>query len=319
MRVAVVGAGAVGGYFGARLAQGGAELVVIARGPHLEAIRRDGIRIESVAGDAVVRPAECTDDPSRVAQADVVLLGVKAWQVETAARGLAPLLGAQGCVLPLQNGVEAPEQIDRALGPGRSLGGLCRILSELTGPGRIRHSGIEPYVGFGELAGGESPRTRRLLEAFARAPGVRAELLPDIRLDMWRKFLFITGWGAVAAASAATIGVIRSQPELRRQLVEALREIVAVSRANGVALDDRDVRDALARLDVMPAEGRTSMQRDLAAGRPAEVDAQIGAVVRLARGAGVPAPYHGRVLQEIRSGMPAAAPTPDWRAPHPEQ
>ena len=296
MRIAVVGAGAVGGYFGARLAQGGAELVVIARGAHLEAIRRDGIRVESVAGDVVVRPAECGDDPARLLPVEVVLLGVKAWQVESVAGGLAPLLASGGCVLPLQNGVEAPGQIDRALGPGRALGGLCRILSEAIGPGRIRHSGIEPYVAFGELAGGESPRARRLLDAFARAPGVKAELLPDVRLGMWRKFLLISGWGAVAASSGAPIGVIRTEPALRRQLLEAMREIVEVGRAHGVALGEQDVRDALALLDGAPAEGTTSMQRDLAAGRQAEVDAQIGAVVRLARAAGVPTPYHAAVL-----------------------
>ena len=307
MRVAVVGAGAVGGYFGARLAQGGAELVVIARGAHLAAIRRDGIRLESVAGDAVVRPAECTDDPSRVAPAEVVLLGVKAWQVEEVARGLDSLLTPDSCVLPLQNGVEAPDQIDRALGPGRALGGLCRILSEVVGPGRIRHSGIEPYVAFGELAGGDSPRTHGLLAAFSRVPGVRAELLPDIRLGMWRKFLLITGWGAVAVSSGATIGAIRSDRELRRQLVDAMREIVTVAQANGVGLAERDVREAVAIVDGAPAEGTTSMQRDLAARRPAEVDAQIGAVVRLARAAGVAAPYHAQVLRGLEPGV--AAPT----------
>ena len=307
MRIAVVGAGAVGGYFGARLAQGGAELVVIARGAHLAAIREHGIRLESVAGDAVVRPVECSDDPSRVAPVEVVLLGVKAWQVEEAARALAPLLAPGGCVLPLQNGVEAPTRIDRALGPGHALGGLCRILSEVVGPGRIRHSGIEPYVAFGELGGGDSPRSRRLLEAFARAPGVRAELLPDIELGMWRKFLLITGWGAVAASSGATIGVIRADPELRWQLIEAMQEIVLVGRAHGVRLGDDDVRDAMVLMDAAPPEGTTSMQRDLAAGRPAEVEAQIGAVVRLARDAGVAAPYHAGVLRRLESGR--AVPT----------
>jgi 2-dehydropantoate 2-reductase len=299
MRIAVVGAGAVGGYFGARLAQGGAELVVIARGPHLEAIRCDGLRIESVAGDAVVRPAACSDDPTRVPPVEAVLLGVKAWQVEAAVGGLGSLLAPGGCVLPLQNGVEAPTRIDRVLGPGHALGGLCRILSEVVGPGHIRHSGIEPYVAFGELAGGESPRTRRLLEAFVRAPGVRAELLPDIRLGMWRKFLLITGWGAVAASSGATVGAIRADPGLRRQLLAALREILAVGRAHGVALGEDDVRDAVALLESAPPEGTTSMQRDLASGRPSEVDAQIGAVVRLAREVGIAAPYHAMVLRRL--------------------
>ena len=127
MRIAVVGAGAVGGYFGARLAQGGAELVVIARGAHLEAIRHEGLRLTSVAGDAVVHPAECAEDLAAVAPADVVLLGVKAWQVADAAGTLRPLLARDGCVLPLQNGVEAPGHIDRALGPGHALGGLATL------------------------------------------------------------------------------------------------------------------------------------------------------------------------------------------------
>jgi 2-dehydropantoate 2-reductase len=134
---------------------------------------------------------------------------------------------------------------------------------------------------------------------------VRAELLPDIRLGMWRKFLLITGWGAVAASSGAAIGVIRGDPELRRQLIEAMREIVAVAQAHGVALAEGDIRDAVALLDAAPAGGTTSMQRDLASGRPAEVDAQVGAVVRLAKAASVAAPYHTRVLRRLEPGLAA--------------
>jgi 2-dehydropantoate 2-reductase len=301
MRIAVVGAGAVGGYFGARLAQGGAELVVIARGAHLEAIRREGLRVTSVAGDAVVHPVECAADPAAVPPADVVLLGVKAWQVAGAAGDLRPLLAPDGCVLPLQNGVEAPAQIDRALGPGRALGGLCRILSEVVAPGVIRHSGVEPYVAFGELTGVASDRTRRLLAAFETAPGVRAELVPDIRLAMWRKFLLITAWGSVGASCSATIGEILERPELRRRLLEAMGEIQAVARAQGVPLTEDDVRDAVQVLEGAPAQGTTSMQRDLAAGRPAELDAQIGAVVRFGRALGVPVPHHAAVLSDLQS------------------
>jgi 2-dehydropantoate 2-reductase len=301
MRVAVVGAGAVGGYFGARLAQGGAELVVIARGTHLDAIRREGLRVTSVAGDAVVHPAECADDPTGLQPVDVVLLGVKAWQVADAAGILGPLLAPDGCVLPLQNGVEAPAQIDRAVGPGHALGGLCRILSEVVAPGVIEHSGVEPYVAFGELTGVASERTRRLLAAFERAPGVRAELVPDIRVAMWRKFLLITAWGAVGSSCAATIGEILERPELRRRLLEAMGEILAVARAQGVPLTEGDVREAVHVLEKAPANGTTSMQRDLAAGRPSELDAQIGAVVRFGRALGVPVPYHGAVLSDLQS------------------
>ena len=301
MRIAVVGAGAVGGYFGARLAQGGAELVVIARGAHLDAIRRHGIRLTSVAGDAVVHPAECAEHPAAVAPVEVVLLGVKAWQVAAAAGTLRPLLAADGCVLPVQNGVEAPDQIDRALGSGHALGGLCRILSELTAPGVINHSGIEPYVAFGELTGGATARTRRLLAAFEAAPGLRAELVPDARLAMWRKFLLITAWGAVGASTRSTIGEILGDSELRRRLLEAMGEVQAVGRVLGVALSQDDVRDAVNVLEGAPAQGTTSMQRDLAAGRPSELDAQVGAVVRLGQDLGVPVPYHEGVLRALQA------------------
>ena len=247
----------------------------------------------------MVHPAECAEDPAAVAPADVVLLGVKAWQVADAAGTLRPLLARDGCVLPLQNGVEAPGHIDRALGPGHALGGLCRILSEVVAPGAIKHSGIEPYVAFGELTGGPRARTRRLLAAFEAAPGLRAELVPDIRLAMWRKFLLITAWGAVGASTGATVGEILADPGLRRRLLEAMGEIRALGGASGVGLSEDDIRDAVQVLEGAPAQGRTSMQRDLAAGRPSELDAQIGAVVRVGQDLGVPVPYHAGVLRSL--------------------
>ena len=169
----------------------------------------------------------------------------------------------------------------------------------MVSPGVIEHSGVEPYVAFGELTGGGSARARRLLAAFEAAPGVRAELVPDIRLAMWRKFLLITAWGAVGASTGSTVGEMRADPELRRRLLEAMGEIRAVARAQGVSLTDGDVRDALEVLEGAPAQGTTSMQRDLAAGRPSELDAQIGAVVRLGRTLGVATPYHAGVLRAL--------------------
>jgi 2-dehydropantoate 2-reductase len=214
-------------------------------------------------------------------------------------------VSSAGAWLGGTNGVEAPEQISRALGSGHALGGLCRILSELVAPGVIRHSGIEPYVAFGELTGGDSPRTRRLLAAFASAPGLRAELVPDIRLAMWRKFLLITAWGAVGASTRATIGQILGDPGLRGRLLDAMGEIQAVGRALGVPLTDDDLRYAMTVLEGAPAEGTTSMQRDLAGGRPSELDAQIGAVVRFGQELGVAVPYHAGVLRQLQeAGRP---------------
>lgn len=292
MRVAVVGAGAVGGYFGGRLAQAGEEVVFLARGAHLRALQSDGLRVASVAGDFEVRPARTTDDPRSVGPVDVILLGVKSWQVSLAAGTLRPLLGEDTFVVPLQNGIEAPARLVEVLGPEPVVGGLCRILSRVAAPGRIEHTGIDPYVAFGELSAGPSPRTERLRTAFARASGVTAETPEDIRVAMWRKFLLITAWSAVGGLTRAPVGVIRNQPETRRLLTQALEEIVAVAAAHGVALDGEDLRRTLKFLDDAPPGGTTSMQRDMMEGRPSELDGQLGAVVRLGRQAGVQVPLH---------------------------
>ncbi|MGH7536583.1 MAG: ketopantoate reductase family protein, partial [Gemmatimonadales bacterium] len=185
MRIAVFGTGAVGGYFGGRLAQAGAEVVFIARGDHLAAIRRGGLKVTSVAGDFVVQPAGATDDPSAPGPVDVVLLGVKAWQVAEAAEAMRPLLGPRTFVVPLQNGIEAPERLAEVLGPAKVLGGLCRIIGYVVAPGHIRHVGVEPYIGFGELDASSGERAETLRQAFSGARGVTADIPSDIRAAMW--------------------------------------------------------------------------------------------------------------------------------------
>lgn len=292
MRIAVFGSGAVGGYFGGRLAQGGEDVVFIARGEHLAAIRTDGLRVSSVLGDFLIRPAAATDDPAGVGPADLVLLGVKAWQVPEAAEAIRPLVGPQTLVLPLQNGIEAPDQLAQVLGPHAVLGGLCRIIAYLEGPGRIRHGGGAPYVGFGALDGTRTEGLAAVERAFARTRGLTAELVSDIRAAMWSKFMFIAALSGVGAVTRAPIGVIRSQPETRRLLEEALREVYRLSAAEGVALAADGVEAALAFVDSLPPDGTTSMQRDIAAGRPSELEAQSGAVVRLAERLGVAVPTH---------------------------
>lgn len=298
MRIAVFGAGSIGGYFGGCLARAGYEIVLVARGEHLRAMRADGLRISSPRGDFSVRPVQATDDPATVGAVDVVIIGVKAWQVPDAALAIRPMIGPQTFVVPLQNGVEAPAQLAEALGPDRVVGGLCRIISMVAGPGHIRHIGIEPTVIVGELDRRPSLRAEGLREAFERA-GVAAQVAPDIHVALWEKLLFLAPLSGLGAVTRAPIGIMRSLPETRRVLEEAMGEIVAVGRAHGVAIPDDAATRAMAIIDGSPAEGTASMQRDLIAGRPSELESQNGAVVRLGRAAGVPTPVHAFVYGSL--------------------
>jgi 2-dehydropantoate 2-reductase len=289
MRIAVYGTGGAGGHFGARLAKAGQDVVFIARGDHLEAIRKNGLAVETDAGEILVRPANATDDPAQAGPVDVVLLGVKTWQVEDAARGMAPMLGPDTFVVPLQNGVEAAGELVGVLGPGRVVGGLCATFSWISAPGRIRSLGQVHSLRFGELDRRPSARTERLRETFERA-GVRATIPPDIHASLWEKFLFVVPFGGVGAVTRVPIGVLRALPETRRLLQRAMEEIHAVGRARGVALPDGAVEKGMAFLDGLDPSGTTSLHRDITTGRPSELEAWNGAVVRLGREAGVPTP-----------------------------
>jgi 2-dehydropantoate 2-reductase len=292
MRIAIFGSGGVGGYFGGRLAQSGEDVVFIARGAHLHALRERGLRVSSISGDFTVRPVHATDDPATVGPVDAVLLAVKAWQIPEAARAMHPLIGPETFVVPLENGVEAPEELAAVLGAGHVLGGLCRILAYVTGPGEIRHAAVEPYLAFGELDGTRSERAEALRRAFARTTGVTVEIPADIRAAMWSKFLFITPVSGLGALTRVPIGILRTTRETRQLLVEALSEIVPLAAAVGVVLPGDAVEQTLAFTDGIPADGTTSMQRDIMEGRPSELDAQVGAVVRLGTRARVAVPVH---------------------------
>lgn len=291
MRAAVFGTGGAGGRFGADLARAGEDVAFIARGTHLATIREHGLVVETDEGEFRVRPAVATDAPEEVGPVDVVLLGVKTWQVEEAARAMRPLLGPRTFVVPLQNGVEAAGQLSGVLGAERVVGGLCATFSWITAPGRIRSLGKVHSLRFGELDRRPSQRTERLRSAFERA-GVRATIPPDIEVSLWEKFLIVVSFGGVGAVTRVPVGVTRSTPETRHLIGRGMQEIVAVGRARGVALPDDAVGKGMAFVDSLDPSGTTSLQRDIAEGRPSELEAWNGAVARLGRAAGVPTPVH---------------------------
>lgn len=299
MRIAIFGVGGAGGRFGAFLARAGEKMVFLARGPHLRAIRADGLVVETPEEEIRVRPAVATDDPAEAGAVDAVLLGVKSWQVEEAGRALRPMLGPETFVVPLQNGVEAAAQLVSVLGAERVLGGLCRTLSFLTAPGRIKSVGQVHTVDFGELDNRRSERSARLLRAFEHA-GVRASIPDDIHVALWQKFLMVVSLGGVGAVAQKPIGELLANAQTREQIRGAMGEIFAVGRARGVPLADGSVERAMAFVDTLAPDGTSSLQRDIADGRPTELEAWNGAVVRLGREAGVETPVHAAIYERLR-------------------
>ena len=296
MRIAVIGAGGVGGYFGGRLANAGIDTTFIARGATLEALRTRGLRVDSIAGDFVIDRVNATDDPASVGVVDAILMAVKAWQIPDAASRLAPMIGADTVVVPLENGIDAPEVLSAIVGRDHTLGGLCAIVSFVVEPGHIRHAASEPIVMFGELDNRRSERVERLREAFVRA-GVKADIPPDIHHSMWTKFLFIATMSGIGALTRVQIGVWRAVPEIRAIADASLREIIALATARGIDLG----KDALARTweryDSLAPASTSSLQRDVMEGKPSELDAQLGAAVRLARESGVATPMTELIYQ----------------------
>ncbi len=292
MRIAVVGVGGVGGYFGGRLAQFGEEVVFIARGDNLRAMRTHGLRIRSPKGDFVVNPVQVVSNPNDVGPVDIVMLGIKAWQVPEVAETIRPLLGTQTAVLTLQNGIEAPQQVAQILGKEHVLGGVCRISAAIEAPGVIRHNSAgDPAIDFGEWENRISDRTTSLHQTFLRA-GIQSEIVPDIQVALWMKFLFITPWSGIGAVTRTPAGVWRRIPETRHLVTLCLEEILSIAQAQTIALPDNAIVATWARYDGLTEAEISSMQRDVIMGRPSELEAQVGAVVRLGQQSGIATPAH---------------------------
>ena len=297
MRIAIFGTGGAGGYFGAHLARAGEDVVFIARGEHLQAIRERGLRIETDSGEFTVRSA-ASDDPSQLGEVDVVLVGVKAWQVADAARAMLLMIAPHTVVVPLQNGVEAAANLTSVLGADHVLNGLCGTISRVVGPGHILSVGQTNFIKFGELDNSLSERVQRLRRVFEQA-NIKADVPPDIEAAVWEKFIFVAPYGGVGAVTRSPAGVVRSLNESRQMVKTGMEEIVAVARARGIALADGVIEKTMALLDSLDPNATTSLQRDIIAGRPSELEAWTGAVVRLGKEVGVPTPVNVKIYRSL--------------------
>lgn len=306
MRIAVMGVGGTGGYFGGLLARAGEDVTFIARGAHLAALQTQGLTVNSrLVGDFTV-PVRATNDPEGEGPADLVLFCVKGYDTDTAAQLIRPLVGPETVVLPLQNGIDATERLAPVVGKERVIGGVALITASITAPGTVTQTGGAGKIVIGEPAGGTSARTDRLQQTFQRA-GIPAQLHDDIQIAIWEKFVFICAFGGITALTRLPIGPILDSPECCALLEGVMKEVATVAQARGVALPDDAVERGLALARSFEPWARGSLYHDLASGRRLELDALNGAVVRLADEHRLSAPFNvvvNAALQPYAQGTP---------------
>ena len=291
MRIAVMGAGGVGGYFGGLLARAGNEVTLIARGPHLEAIRARGLQIKSQWGDFSV-DVDTTDAPGQVVgPVDLVVLSVKTYQNAAAIAALTPLVGENTALLTLQNGVESYKEVARVVGQDRVLAGAAYIETMVESPGVIRQRGDVMRIAFGEIDGQRTPRAQSILETF-QAAAIPTELSDDVVRELWTKSLFISTMAGMTSAARSPMSQLLQHPEAREMILAAMREVEAVARARGVKLAPDVVDSTMAYMETSAKDLHASMHTDLELGRPLELDALNGAIVRIGRQVGVPTPVN---------------------------
>jgi 2-dehydropantoate 2-reductase len=299
MRIAVMAAGAVGGYFGGRLAAAGHDVTFIARGAHRDAIRRDGLKIESALGDLHLKDIDVTDDPTRVGPADVVLFAVKLWDTETAGEQTRPLVRSNTRVITLQNGVDSVERLAPILGDAATIGGATYVVTTIARPGVIRHTGTFAKVYCGRLDG----RPDAVLAGYVaqmKAADIDITLTDHMRVDLWKKFVLLSGTSGITASTRQPMGIIRDDQDMRALFYRLMHETMAVGRAAGVAFPP----DFPAEVDRLVAgfapAMKASMANDLEVGNRLELDWLAGKVVALGRKYGVPTPAQEAVYAILK-------------------
>jgi 2-dehydropantoate 2-reductase len=291
VKIAIYGTGGVGGYFGGLLALEGHDVHFIARGAHLEAIQRQGLQIHSEYGDFHIQPVMATDSPNQIGIVDYVILAVKHFQLPDILPELTSLIGSETTVVPLLNGVDAHEHLITAIGRAHVIGGSCSVVSMIEAPGVIRQTGKLRRIVLGELDRVQSERVEKIVNAWAESD-VDVQQAKDIFAALWNKFLFIASLGGVGSLTRATVGEIRSNPETKQLLGNAMREVEHLAQQLGIALPPDAVQTAMSLVENLDPSATSSMQRDVEAGKPFELEAFSGTIVRLGRQASIATPVH---------------------------
>jgi 2-dehydropantoate 2-reductase len=292
-----MGSGGVGGYFGAKLAKGGADVHFIARGTHLAAMREHGLTIESASDPIHLPKVNVTGDPQTIGPADIVLFSVKLWDTETAARQLLPIMGPDTAIISFQNGVQKDDMLRPIVGDAALMGGVGYVATNIARPGVIAQTGPMQRLIFGEYDGKRSKRAEAFLAA-CQAGGINAEISDDIRREIWQKYVFLVALSGTTATMRAPIGAIRANPVTRQFLLDLMKEVVAVGRAHGIAIPEDFAGQQLAFADSRHPDMIASMYHDLQNGKPLELRWLAGGVVDLGAQAGVPTPLN-RAVRDI--------------------
>jgi 2-dehydropantoate 2-reductase len=302
MRIAVVGAGGIGGIYGASLAKAGADVTFVARGAHLAAMQANGLRIEGDRGETHISPAQATDDPASIGPVHYVIFCVKLWDVESAGEAIRPLVGPETAVIPQQNGVDAHERLIPILGRAAVMGGTAWVTGSIVAPGVIRQTGTYQRLIFGELDGSMSARGQKLADLCAAA-GFEGDFSPNVLVPIWEKFLGIVPLSSVNSLTRVPLGVYREDPELWKLCETSLGEAIAVGRAEGVALPSDSVDKVIAQMRSMPPHHMTSMCNDLLRGNRIELPWFAGKVVELGRKHAIPTPVCSLLYAALKPHM----------------
>ncbi|HZJ73322.1 MAG TPA: 2-dehydropantoate 2-reductase [Perlabentimonas sp.] len=290
MKIAIIGTGGVGGYFGAKMAQAGCNVTFLARGAHLEAIKRNGIKVKSILGDFHLDNVRAVSTIPEMGMVDLAIVSVKAWQVKDIRADLKLILHPNAIVLPLQNGIMAAQELGEVIDPKRVIGGLCRIISKIESPGVIAHLGVTPTIVFGDFNGELSQRVKQLKALFDKAD-FSSRVSDDIEADMWKKFISICVSGLLAV-SKTTYGEIRKLDETRALMIGLIKEVYELSQRKGLKIAPDFIDRTVSFIDSFPPDTSSSLTRDVLEGKPSEIEYQNGTVVRLGQELGVSTPIN---------------------------